>query len=378
MKRLGVFVFCLAVFSSAVPARADLAGYLDIIEYDKVIADPVFSTLTGAGQTIVVIDTGVDRDHVSLGIPFVTSRVITGQNFVTSADPPRTPPSPNYVDGQGHGTFVASVAAGRLVEVETTSGSRFDVSGIAPGANVISLRVLDNSGSGSFASILSALQWVSANVSTYNISALNMSLGTTSTFVDPDELINNSTLAASFSAELQGLLDMGVFVVAASGNSGDQSGLSFPAILNEAVSVGATDLSDNVASFTNRNNFLDLLAPGVGIWGADAALTPGDLDEFSYRTGSGTSFAAPQVAGAAVLLREYADRLGIDLTPAQILEALQNGGQEIVDGANTFKRLDVYGALVQVPEPGMLALCLALLPALAAVGWRHAQRRRSV
>ena len=147
----------------------------------------------GQGYSVAVIDTGIDYDDPDLGGGFGAGyKVVAGYNFVND--------TANPMDDNGHGTVVAS-------EIAANSST---YSGVAPDADLIALKVLDASGSGTFANVLNALNWVIANRTKYNIVAINLSLGSGNytanpyTFLDPDL----STLTAD-----------NVFIGVASGNS---------------------------------------------------------------------------------------------------------------------------------------------------------------
>jgi len=301
---------------------------------------------TGAGYAVAVIDTGVDYNHSAFA-----GRYVGGWDFVDNdADP---------MDQNGHGTHVAGIIA---------SGNA-TYSGVASGANIIALRVLNASGSGSFGDVESALQWVAANQATYNIVAVNMSLGAGNFSSNPWTFMED---------ELTTLKSQGVFVAAASGNSfysyGSQQGLGYPAISNLTVSVGAvwdanqgsvswgsgardfTTAADRITSFTQRSSQLDLLAPGAMV--TNAYLGGG------WATLAGTSMAAPMVAGAAVLAHQALDATGQGHLGTQdhILSVFKSTGVTVYDGddendnvVNTglaYKRLNLLGAIQTIVSAG--------------------------
>ncbi|MBY0588732.1 S8 family serine peptidase [bacterium] len=308
-----------------------------------------YSQYRGQGYSVAVIDTGVDYTH-----PALAGRVLPGWDFVNN--------DADAMDDNGHGTHVAGIIA----SANTQYG------GIASRANIIPLKVLGANGSGSFSGVESALQWVIANQSRYNIVAVNMSLGSGNFQSNPYSFLEN---------EFQTLGSQGVFISAASGNSfytfNSQLGLGYPAISSLVVSVGAVydasvgslswssgarDFStapDRITSFTQRSSGLDLLAPG--------ALITSTGRGGSWVTMAGTSMAAPVVAGAAALIHQALDAAGRSAQANQstILQILQSTGVTINDGDDeddnvvnsglNFKRLDLNAALrsilASVPAP---------------------------
>ncbi len=297
---------------------------------------------TGTGYTIAVLDTGIDYTH-----PDLASSYIGGWDFVDNdADP---------MDPNGHGTHVSGIIASD----SATYG------GIAPDVNIISLRVLDASGSGSFGDVEDALQWVVDNQEQFNIVAVNMSLGAGNFSFNPYYFMED---------ELAALESQGVFIAASSGNSfyseNSSQGLGYPAISSSTVSVGAvwsdnfgsvswgnggrdySTAADRITSFTQRNASLDILAPG-------AFLQSTYLNN-SYASMAGTSMAAPVVAAAAALIHQALDANGQgDLANQDyILSLMQSTGVTVIDGddendnvVNTglsFKRLDVMAAISSI------------------------------
>ncbi|HEY2373783.1 MAG TPA: S8 family serine peptidase [Gaiellaceae bacterium] len=244
--------------------------------------------------TIAVVDSGIDAGRPDFG-----GRVIGQASFVSSGAN-----SPG--DGYGHGTFVAGIAA----------GGADSLAGVAPNANLVSLDVMNDEGDATVADVIAACDWILANRDAYNIRVANFSLheaSRASVFFDPlDEAVERLWLN-------------GVVVVAASGNyavDGAESGVSYaPGNDPFVITVGASDVNDTVDSSDDfaapfsawgytPDGFAkpDLVAPGrylIGPVPAGATLTRerpdhvlgGDTIELS-----GTSFAAPQVAGAAAMI----------------------------------------------------------------------------
>lgn len=234
----------------------------------------------GKGVKIAVLDTGVDAGH-----PDLKNQVAEAKNFSTAAD---------ATDHFGHGTHVASIAAGTGAK----SGGKYK--GVAPGARLISGKVLDDDGYGEDSGILAGMEWAAAQ----GADVVNLSLGGGDTpGVDPLEAEVNKL------SEEKGIL----FAIAA-GNEGPHS-VGSPGSADAALTVGAVDGKDKLAEFSSTGPRVgdgaikpDVTAPGVDI---TAAAAPGSVIDkevgekpAGYLTISGTSMATPHVAGAAAILKQ--------------------------------------------------------------------------
>ena len=229
----------------------------------------------GTGVKIGIIDSGVDRGHQDLDGVYAG-----GYDFVQNdADPD---------DVYGHGTHVAGTAC--------AEDNGLGVVGVAPGCALYSLRVLNDSGSGSWGTTIAAMDWAVLN----GLQVVNLSLGSSQ---DP-----GSTVKAAFdNAEAKGLV-----IVAAGGNSGTPSGkgnnVIYPAKYASVIAVAATDKNDTRPSWSSTGEEIELAAPGVSVlssWNdGDSPHNPQPsiLDGDWYKEGSGTSMASPHVAGAAALV----------------------------------------------------------------------------
>jgi subtilisin len=215
----------------------------------------------GVGVRVAVIDTGIDYTHPDLALNHAG-----GHDFVNGdADP---------FDDHGHGTHVAGIVAAR----DDGAG----VVGAAPQAIVYALKVLDATGTGAFSSVIAALQWAVDN----GVQVTNNSYGSSQ---DPGDIVRQ----AFDNAEAAGLLH-----VAAAGNSGTCLGsgdnVEFPARYASVVAVAATDSLDASPCFSSTGPDVELSAPGVEV----NSTIPGG----GYQLFSGTSMAAPHVAGTAALI----------------------------------------------------------------------------
>ena len=205
--------------------------------------------------------------------------------------------------GNGHGSHVASIAA--------SSDSNYP--GIAPGADIIVLKVFDNNNSGNFFDIEQALQWVVANQQQYNIASVNMSLSTGGNYVNP-------TNFGIIHDELQQLAQEDVIVVSAAGNTG-QYGVSYPAANPYSLAVSSVDdyNNRNISSFSQHHETLtDVFADGRSIRAAN--------QNGGTTVKSGTSMAAPAVSGAIAVAQQLAEQeLGRRLTFDEIKTVLAQG-----------------------------------------------------
>ncbi len=306
--------------------------------YDAIIgASQVQSNynVNGSGMTVAVIDTGVDYNNPALGDGYGPgSKVIAGYDFADNSS------NPMAVYSQ-HGTAVAGIIG---------SDSPSDP-GVAPGVNIVALRVTDSTDTASLQSIANALQWVVNNHAQYNISVVNMSLS------DGQNYAHNWFATTGGEAEqvtnlIEQLRGMNIPVVVATGNSftGAQ-GEGFAAIVQGTISVTATDLSGNLLPDAQR------LGTSIGGTSATTIAAPGEgFTAPSGDNGSssvdGTSFATPLVSGAIVLLQQiYDQRFGTLPTVDQIQSWLQGGSDPIHDPVTgiTIGELDIPKAAALIP-----------------------------
>lgn len=305
----------------------------------------------GSGFSAAVLDTGVRATHRDFAGRVVAQVNYTSDNGGDTED---------ATDGDGHGTNVSGIVV--------ANGTH---TGIAPGADLVAIKVLENDGSGSFEDVTSGLDWVIANHSTYHITVVNLSLGDGGNYT--------SMSSDSFKTKLQTLRSAGIAVCAAAGNDyygwNSEQGMGYPAIFPETVSVGAvydanlgavsygdgsiaySTAADRICPFSQRlhsnvsaNNRTDLLAPGAAITSA------GITSDTSSSTDHGTSQATPMVAGVILLLQQsYQRTTGALPTVDQLEKWLRAGAVSINDGddendnvANTglsFPRVDALAAL---------------------------------
>ncbi|MGH3878275.1 MAG: S8 family peptidase [Actinophytocola sp.] len=230
---------------------------------------------TGEGTTVAVLDTGIDATH-----PDLADAVTEARDFSESES--------GTDDLVGHGTHVASIITG--------AGGKY--TGVAPDAKLLNGKVLDDSGSGSESGIIAGMEWAAAS----GADVVNMSLGSDL----PSDGTDPMSLAVNRLTEQTGSL----FVVAAGNNGPGSESIGSPAAADAALTVGAVDREDQLAEFSSRGPRWvdgaikpDITAPGVDIVAAKAANGQiGEPVEDGYVSLSGTSMAAPHVAGSAAIV----------------------------------------------------------------------------
>ena len=360
------------MISSIMP---DIAVPPLLIDSTSVIgADEVWSSsfenvgYTGAGQQIVILDTGVDKNH-----PFLAGKIVSeacySSNVSSDSSTSLCPggvtesttidsglPCPSSISGCDHGTHVAGIAAG---DSFMYVGNEYH--GVARDAQVIPIKVFSqfNDSSNCFFQTPCVLSYTSdqmkalervlelhQNDPNLNIASINMSLGggEFSTICDTQPL----------KPIIDQLKSVGIPTIIASGNNGFSNSISAPACISSAISVGSTTKNDSVSSFSNSAAILDLLAPGSNI--ISSILNDG------FAAKSGTSMAAPHVAGAWALTKEKSPNSTVEET----LDVLKNNGILIFDNRNglTFPRIQLDDAVHVIPEFPivLLVFLMSLVP----------------
>ncbi|MEV0950027.1 S8 family serine peptidase [Promicromonospora sp. NPDC050249] len=258
---------------------------------------------TGEGVTVAVLDSGLDRTHPDLDDVVVGAKDFTG--------------SGNTDDLYGHGTHVASITLG--------SGDASDGTnrGVAPGADLLVGKVLDEFGGGEMSSVVDGMEWAAGE----GADVVNMSLGEFENYTDGTD---PTSVALDTLSARHGTL----FVVAA-GNDGAYGTVATPGAASSALTVGAVDDADDVASFSSRGPRAldqaikpDVTAPGVEIVAARAVGTKPESGTGEYVAWSGTSMAAPHVAGAAAVLKQARP----DLSAQQLKAVLMGSAQHTSGG----------------------------------------------
>ena len=306
------------------------------------------SGFDGSGSVIAVLDTGVDAHH-----PFLAGKVVEESCFSSTVPGISQSFCPNGMDEQFgigsaapcalsgclHGTHVAGIAAGN----GASAGQSF--SGVAKGASIFAVQVfseiIDAESCGASAApcaaaftsdVIAALEHVYSRAGAHNLAAVNMSLG--------GNLFTAACDDEPYKPGIDNLRQLNIASVIASGNSGSRWSISTPSCVSTAISVGSTDKNDKVSWFSNVAPVLSLFAPG----GAITSSVPGG----GFAVESGTSMAAPHVAGSWAVLRQASPGASV----STLLTTLRQTGRSIADdrflGTETVPRVQLFQALASL------------------------------
>lgn len=273
----------------------------------------------GTGVKVAVLDTGVDRTH-----PDLAGRIAATADFIGDSD---------VVDRNGHGTHVASTIAG------TGAASQGKYRGVAPGASLLVAKVCSDQGTCPDSAVIAGMQWAVEQ----GAQVVNISIGGQAPLTYPDPM----TRAVDELTAATGTL----FVIAAGNKGAADETVESPGIAASALTVAATDKSDQLASFSSRGPLWyedrslkpDIAAPGVLITAARSSAS--SLEGDQYTTASGTSMATPHVSGAAaILVQQHPDWPAARLKAALMSTATDVGRTAFEQGAG---RLDVARATAQ-------------------------------
>ncbi|MBR2732221.1 MAG: S8 family serine peptidase [Clostridia bacterium] len=256
------------------------------------------SGLTGKGAVVAIVDSGLSAATQDID----SSRILPGKNCVGGV---------GVTDTIGHGTFIAGI-------IGATKDNRVGIAGIAPGVTLVPIKSYASAET-DFAAQAAGIY---AAVDQYHCDILNISAG------DPE-------IVPEVQAAIQHALDAGVIVIAAAGNSGNEE-LVYPASYDGVISVSSVGRDLVLSATSNRNDHVFVVAPGVGVY--SLGRLPGTVT-----LSSGSSFAAPVVAGVAALLKEAWPQM----TPEDFKEILKASCKDLsTEGYDIY-----YGwGLVQVPD----------------------------
>jgi subtilisin family serine protease len=308
------------------PLAAEGHGWFDVAEARREFG------LGGSRQTVAIIDSGIAYDHIALGGGLGKAyRVVGGWDFAENdADP--------YDDGPAgfHGTHIAGIVG--------AGDSRYP--GVAPEVDLVALRVFDDAGNSDLGWIEQALRWVHEHRSAFEnpITTVNLSLGTPGN-------VSSQTAWATLDDELRQLAADGIFIAAAAGNSfltQKTTGLAYPAASQYVTPVASVDASGALSKFSQRDGRV-LAAPGERIKSTlPDHFYGGDGVKNDWGAASGTSMAAPYVAGASVLVREAMENLGfVGVNQQSIYDLFRRTADTVYDAATgaNYYRLNVMRSL---------------------------------
>lgn len=287
------------------------------------------ASASGSGVDVYIVDTGIYSPHSEF-----TGRLSSGYSAISDGK--------GTLDCNGHGTHVAG----------TTAGTTY---GIAKLATLIPVRVLDCNGSGTTTGVIAGLDWIVANHSAGKPAVANMSLG--------------GGASSALDTAVQNVINDGVVMAVAAGNSSADACNSSPARAANAITVGATTSTDAKASYSNFGTCLDIFAPGSSITSAWIG------DSSAFNTISGTSMATPHVAGvSAVLFGTYPTATTSEITA--MLRASATAGLVTSAGTgspNYLLYLDPAGETIVTPPPAPSPTS----PAAPLIGTATAKKGRS-
>lgn len=268
-------------------------------------APEAWTITTGGPIVIAVLDSGIDGEH-----PDLAGKVLPGYNALDG--------SANTHDDNGHGTAVAGLIA---ANTDNDAG----IAGLCWECRLLPVKVVDARGVGDDASLAAGIRWAADN----GARVINMSLGG-----EGDSRLLRETI--DYAA------GRGIVLVAASGNE-RQAGnpVTYPAAYPNVIAVGATGNSDTITGFSNTGDYLDLAAPGVGLW----TTLPGGR----YGPPNGTSFSSPYVAGAAALVLTQRPDLGWADVGCILKASADDRGPPGKDPEYGWGRLNVFRALQLAP-----------------------------
>ncbi len=274
----------------------------------------VWQIAKGEGVTVAVLDTGI-AEHVDL------TECWTKDNVFNCSD------NESWEDkASGHGTHVAGIIAG--------SDNDFGVVGVAPKCKIVPIKVLNDDGSGSFETIAAGLR----KAIELNVDIINMSLGASS---EPPKFIHDLILEA---------VSKGIVVVAAAGN--DSNSVNYPARYDEVIAVAALDAGGRLATFTSKDETVDIVAPGVDIYST--------FLRNEYCKMSGTSQASPFVAGICALI----------ISALKNLNLMQEFGNQFCQADMMVALQNICSMQSAVVEPGEEKNWGPGVPKLANVDWK--------
>ncbi len=302
------------------------------IQADKLWNISVSGTnLTGKGQTVCIIDTGIDYNHPALGGSW-GNKVIGGWRFLDGCNITNQSCNCTYNNSAcydyngGHGTHVAGIVASNNTTYR----------GVAPDAKLVVIKALNSSGSGWTSDVISGINYCTNFSEEYNISVISMSLGTGSLY---DHYCDDITDLGGLSSAVNNATAKNISVVVASGNKGNTTDITAPACLSNATPVGSVNNSNAKSSFSNYWSLPILFAPGENIY--STILTNNWEDK------NGTSMSAPHVSGVFALINQYLNLSGKTKIPQELEDMAGDSGYKI-GGNENHSRINAYNFYLKI------------------------------
>ena len=306
--------------------------YSEQWNFNSINMGNAWNLASGTGIIIAVIDSGIAYENYVKNRRFSYSQApdladtcfTQGYDFVNNDEHPN--------DDNAHGTHVAGTIA-------QSTNNGIGVAGVAYGACLMPVKVLNSRGSGTYADIIAGIYYAANN----GADVINMSLGG-----DYDSYLMEEAVDYAYN-------EKGVVLVAAAGNISSSS-IGYPARYDNVIAVGATKHDDTLAGYSNYGNDIDIVAPGGEFYVSDEDMygygilqntfnpKTGDINDFGYWFFQGTSMASPHVAGVAALVLS----LDPSLTPEEVRNILESSAVATFDG---YGLLNAENALKMVPKP---------------------------
>ena len=265
---------------------------------------------TGSGSVVAIIDTGIDSDHVGLD-DIDDDNSTNDPKVIAFYDPVNTPELTNGTevkayDDQGHGTHCAGITAG-------TGAPDYLYKGVAPMAQLVGVKVLDEGGSGSFATVMAGMEWTVEKRHIFNIRAASMSLG------GPGAIEWTSSEEESVNRMGNEMMREGVTLFIAAGNSAGPATIGTPGSAEDVITVGSLDKNTAIAVYSSQGPTEEgRVKPNIAFVGSNV-MAPDYNTGNGYTGKSGTSMATPGAAGLAALMYQA----NPDITPFDVRNIMQ-------------------------------------------------------
>ena len=293
----------------------ELDGILSVANGDAAVLHGVDTAWAqtgydGSGTTVAIIDTGIDGNHSSLDDQD-DDPATNDPKVIAFYDPVNNPSLTNGTevfpyDDQGHGSHCAGTTAG-------TGAPNYDHPGMAPQASLVGVKVLDEGGSGSFATVMAGMEWTVEKRYEFNIRAASMSLG------GPGAIEWTSSEEDSVNRYANEMVRAGIALFIAAGNSALSAQIGTPGSAEDAITVGALDKDSSIAIYSSQGPTEEgRIKPNIAYVGSDVMSVAHNTGD-QYVAFSGTSMATPGAAGVAALMLQA----NPDLSPFDIRNIMQ-------------------------------------------------------